>query len=137
VSDLNRNLARHPRFRWAPDGIGRAYGMLTARQNRVLWAHDPDEVPFLRCSPHDEIRSESRPDLDDPGTVGALLVMLRAECRARHLTLVIEDDPRREYPEIRVTGPRVDLLPGPTAAFVQMPLGEAVATAILALWGPG
>lgn len=82
------------------------------------------------------VYSPLAPNLANPATAGTLLAHLLAAAKARHLAVVIEHDPRCAFPEVRLVGPARDLDPGPTAAFVMMPLGEAVAMALLAAWGP-
>jgi hypothetical protein len=120
-------LVTHPRFRWAPDGIGRAYGMLTVRGNRNLWAHDPAEQPFLRCSPFDEVREFAVPDLTDFATQGVLLSWLdEAEFNPHvHLSCASKADLSDAYEVMlrdlrRFTGPS---------------LGHALALALLDVWG--
>jgi len=74
------------------------------------------------------------PDLSDPATAGALLSILLTVARARFVVVEIEDDWRTRHAEVRL----VDVVSGgwhPRAAFTDMPLGEAVALALLMLDG--
>jgi hypothetical protein len=73
-----------------------------------------------------------RPDLLDAATAGALLSLLLTVARARFVVVEVEDDWRTRHAEVRL----VDIVNGGwhvRAAFVDMPLGEAVALALLTL----
>lgn len=75
------------------------------------------------------------PDLDDEATVGVLCRLLFTTARAKFLAVEIEDDWRTPYPEVRL----VELVGGGRhvlVAYVEMPLGVAVAHALLRVWGP-
>jgi hypothetical protein len=134
---LARELAAIPNA-WAP-------GMLRLRAHRrTLGGIAPEEcADWLKAEGRTDSRSalnEAREDgaegrcvmdLDDPPTVGALLDILRSECRRRRVTLIIEDDWRMTLPEVRLANA------GGAAAYTMMPLGHAVGMALAHLLKSG
>ena len=108
---LSRRLVTSAAFRWAPD-------MKVDQGFRVTESYERFMFPV------------DRPDLLDPATAGALLSLLLTAARARFVVVEIEDDWRTRHAEVRL----VDLVWRKVrAAFVDMPLGEAVALALLSL----
>ncbi|MBV5336334.1 hypothetical protein JZU48_05000 [bacterium] len=110
---LSRRLVTSAAFRWAP-------GMKVDQGFRVTESYERFMFPV------------DRPDLTDAATAGALLSLLLAAARARFIVVEIEDDWRTRHAEVRL----VDVVAGgwhTRAAFVDMPLGEAVALALLSL----
>lgn len=113
---LSRRLVTSAAFRWAP-------GMKVDQGFRVTESYERFMFPV------------DRPDLTDVATAGALLSLLLTAARARFVVVEIEDDYRTRHTEVRL----VDLVGGGykvRAAFVDMPLGEAVALALLSLEDP-
>jgi hypothetical protein len=110
---LSRRLVTSPGWRWMP-------GMKVDEGFRVTESYERFMFPV------------DRPDLLDPATAGALLSLLLTVARARFIVVEIEDDWRAPHVEVRL----VDVVAGgwhTRAAFVGMPLGEAVALALLSL----
>jgi hypothetical protein len=110
---LSRRLVTSAAFRWMP-------GMKVNEGFRVTESYERFMFPV------------DRPDLLDPATAGALLSLLLTAARARFVVVEIEDDWRTRHAEVRL----VDVVNGgwhTRAAFVDMPLGEAVAHALLSL----
>ena len=110
---LSRRLVTSPGWRWMP-------GMKVDEGFRVTESYERFMFPV------------DRPDLLDPATAGALLSLLLTAARARFVVVEIEDDWRARHAEVRL----VDVVAGgwhTRAAFVDMPLGEAVALALLSL----
>ena len=110
---LSRRLVTSAAFRWMP-GMKVYEGFrVTESYERFMFAVD-------------------RPDLLDAATAGALLSLLLTAARAHFVVVEIEDDWRTRHAEVRI----VELVGGGRkvrAAFVDMPLGEAVAHALLNL----
>lgn len=110
---LSRRLVTSAGWRWMP-------GMKVDQGFRVTESYEHFMFPV------------DRPDLLDPATAGALLSLLLTAARARFIVVEIEDDWRTRHAEVRL----VDVVAGgwhTRAAFVDMPLGEAVALALLSL----
>lgn len=110
---LSRRLVTSAGWRWMP-------GMKVDQGFRVTESYERFMFPV------------DRPDLLDPATAGALLSLLLTAARARFIVVEIEDDWRTRHAEVRL----VDVVAGgwhTRAAFVDMPLGEAVALALLSL----
>ena len=110
---LSRRLVTSAAFRWAP-------GMKVDQGFRVTESYERFMFPV------------DRPDLTDAATAGALLSLLLTAARARFVAVEIEDDWRARHAEVRL----VELVGGGRKwreAFVDMPLGEAVAHALLSL----
>jgi hypothetical protein len=110
---LSRRLVTSAAFRWMP-------GMKVDQGFRVTESYERFMFPV------------DRPDLLDPATAGALLSLLLTAARARFVVVEIEDDWRTRHAEVRL----VDVVAGgwhTRAAFVDFPLGEAVAHALLSL----
>lgn len=110
---LARRVVTSPGFRWMP-GMKVYEGFrVTESYERFMFAVD-------------------RPDLTDAATAGALLSLLLTVARARFVAVEIEDDWRMRHAEVRL----VELVGGGRKyreSFVDMPLGEAVAHALLSL----
>lgn len=110
---LSRRVVKSHGFRWMP-------GMKVHEGFRVTESYERFMFPV------------DRPDLTDAATAGALLSLLLTVARARFVAVEIEDDWRTRHAEVRL----VDLVNDwrkVRAAFVGMPLGEAVALALLSL----
>lgn len=110
---LSRRLVTSAAFRWMP-------GMKVYEGFRVTESYERFMFPV------------DRPDLLDAATAGALLSLLLTAARARFIVVQIEDDWRTRHVEVRL----VDVVAGgwhTRAAFVNMPLGDAVALALLSL----
>jgi hypothetical protein len=115
MSDLARQLAAHPRFRWAP-------GMLDTRGNRVVGVTADGGPWWLLAAEYTSggERVASVPDLTDPATAGVLLSWLPPGVFVR------QSDPLGD-PDVWSVGTT-------TSTGWGRSLGEAAAKAVLAVW---
>ena len=133
---LSRRLVTATAFRWL-SGMKGEYPAesVAVRVHGVGVGLDPycDAFAMHSCKRFNVRVSRLRdPDLTDPATAGALLSLLLTAARARFVVVEIQGDWRTRHAEVRL----VDVVAGgwhTRAAFVDMPLGEAVALALLSL----
>ena len=114
ATDLARRLVAHPSFAWAP-GMGVADYGTVCEHCESTGIHPPDE--------------DNIPDLDDPATAGVLLAMLAPLVEGQDLEITyagVMRVPGRLTWEIDIDG-----------RFLSQAdcFGEALALALLAVWG--
>ena len=126
--DLSRRiaatLAAHPQFRWAPGMVWRrtsAGGQGLSLQSSRLTEADVDQVPGTGFVP----------DLADAATAGVLLSWVPGLRSVQRRDLETGPDW-----SVRYAVPRPDDEDRTWTTFPHPTLGEAAATALLAIWGP-
>lgn len=141
MSDLARQLAAHPRWRWMPGmlALDSSLSLRVARACGDLIEGTLDNPGHV--SPGALFVADALPDLSDPATVGCLLAMLREAWTG--------DEPGgtarfglRDGGFVTFDGQGVDCLArrntgmsGPFTEKHRGPMGEALALALLAAWG--